>query len=359
MPETVPPGAPGRFVPRATQEMASMFDQVSGRYGLLNRLMTLGQDRAWRAAMWREVPESAGAVLDLCTGDGASLPGLRRPGRLVIGADVSAAMLHHALERFGLGGWAPRLIAADAFALPLRERGLDAITVAFGVRNLRPRVEALREMARALKPGGRLIVLEATAPQSGWFAPVHAFHLRRVVPLAGRLSADPSAYEYLSRSIFEFGSGPEFERDLESAGFGIERRRMFMLGATRLWTARRRAAPDALPRGREPRSGERAPSSDPALQNASNPVAGTREMPQPRSARESEWRWWVGAQLVTSLALFLALAYGFWVYWKLGAALPLAPWQRRGLVLLMLGGLVAFGLRTVVLAARILGPPER
>ena len=70
-----------------------MFDDVSGRYDLLNRIMSLGQDRAWREAMWRGVPEDAHAVLDLCTGSGVSLPGLRRPGRRVLAIDVSLRML--------------------------------------------------------------------------------------------------------------------------------------------------------------------------------------------------------------------------------------------------------------------------
>ena len=184
-----------------------MFDDVSGRYDLLNRLMSLGQDGAWRAAMWRAVPESAGTVLDLCTGSGVSLKGLRRPGRIVLGMDVSLRMLEIAAGRQRETGWTPRVVCADGFHLPLRDRSLDAITIAFGMRNLRPREEALVELARVLRPGGTLAVLEATAPASGPFAPIHAFYLRRVVPWLGRLSKYPSAYAYLSRSVFEFGAG--------------------------------------------------------------------------------------------------------------------------------------------------------
>src|SRR5262249_22076539 len=153
------------------------------------------------------------------------------------------AMLREALARSGSLGWAPRLAASDAFHLPLRDQSLDAVTIAFGVRNLRPRGEALTELARVIKPQGTLAVLEATAPRRGWFAPFHAFHLRRIIPLAGRLSPDPSAYGYLSRSIFEFGSGDSFERDLDAAGFSVLARRPFMMGATSLWTCRRRPRP--------------------------------------------------------------------------------------------------------------------
>ncbi len=148
MTSETPPDPGGRFEPRAARAMAEMFDDVSGRYDLLNRLMTLGRDDAWRAAMWSAVPEDARAVLDLCTGSGVSLGGLRRPGRLVMGIDVSFAMLAMAADREGRSGWAPRLGCADAFHLPLRARALDAVTVAFGMRNLRPRAAALAELAR-------------------------------------------------------------------------------------------------------------------------------------------------------------------------------------------------------------------
>ena len=86
--------------------------------------ISLGRDAAWRREMWRRVPERASAVLDLCTGSGTSLPGLRRPGRLVLGMDVSLAMLERASQ--GRRGWAPRLVCADAFRLPLRDGGVTS-----------------------------------------------------------------------------------------------------------------------------------------------------------------------------------------------------------------------------------------
>src|SRR5213593_1342739 len=230
-----PAPAADRFGARASREMAGMFDAVSARYDLLNRVMSMGRDRAWRAAMWRAVPESARVVLDLCTGSGTSLAGLRRPGRTVIGVDVSLGMLEIAAGHERGAGWAPRLVCADAFRLPLRDGVLDAVTVAFGVRNLRPRTDALAEIARVTSAGGTLTVLEAVAPATGLFAPVHRFYLRHIVPLLGRISPDPSAYAYLSQSIFEFGAGPEFEDDLARAGFQVVASRSFLFGATRLW----------------------------------------------------------------------------------------------------------------------------
>ncbi|MBI5710000.1 MAG: ubiquinone/menaquinone biosynthesis methyltransferase [Candidatus Eisenbacteria bacterium] len=334
------PLAAARARPHAVRELAGMFDDVSGRYDLLNSLMTLGQDRAWRRAMWRAVPDDARVVLDLCTGSGASLPGLVRPGRLVLGMDASLRMLERAAEGARYHGWAPRLACADAFRLPLRAGSLDAVTMAFGARNLRPRGAALAELARVLRPGGTLAVLEATAPRRGPLAPLHAFWARTMIPLLGRLSPDPSAYRYLSQSVFEFGAGEEFERDLDAAGFTVVGRRAFLLGASRLWAAQRLAG--ALPGGLQFARSER-----PERGNSTHP---------PR-AGEAEWRWWTGAQAATSAALVAALAWAAVAFFKYGEGLRLEPWQRSGLWFLIAAGLAGFAVRTVVLLLRFLGPP--
>jgi demethylmenaquinone methyltransferase/2-methoxy-6-polyprenyl-1,4-benzoquinol methylase len=323
----------------AVREMAGMFDDVSRRYDLLNSLMTLGQDHAWRTAMWRAVPESAHVVLDLCTGSGSSLAGLVRPGRLVLGVDASLGMLELAADEHGAWGWAPRLACADAFRLPFRAGALDAVTIAFGMRNLRPRAGALRELARVLRPGGTLVVLEATAPRPGPLAPLHAFYARRVIPWLGRLSADPVAYRYLSESIFEFGGGEEFERDLAAGGFDLVGRQAYMFGATRLWAAQCLA-------------GEPAGT----LQNARFASAPRGNFTQGPGGRELEWRWWTGAQATLSLALTASLVWALatWIKWQ--PSLHLQTWQERGLWLLILAGLVGFGLRSLSLLLRLLGP---
>jgi len=339
-----PEAEAARFAPRAGRQMAEMFDDVSGRYDFLNRVMSLGQDGAWRRAMWRAVPENSNAVLDLCTGSGASLPGLRRAGRLVMGADVSLQMLERAAARQPHAGWAPRLVCTDAFSLPFRDGALDAITIAFGVRNLRPRPEALAEMARVLRSGGVLAVLEATAPAPGPFAPFHHFHLARIVPLVGRLSGEPSAYRYLGQSILEFGPGPEFERDLVVARFGVTQRRVFLAGATRLWVARRR-----------PGDGQIASVAPPVLQFAGRPPGdwgGSNSL-------DLEWRTWGAIQALLSGALFGVLGYAAWVFANSDVDLPLQGWHRPLAWALVLGGLLAFGLRTLVLVRRLLGDRRR
>ena len=330
-----------RFEPHAHRAMASMFDDVSGRYDLLNQLMTLGQDGAWREAMWRGVPEDARVVLDLCTGSGVSLPGLQRPGRLLLGMDVSFAMLEAARDRYGAAGWGPRIVCADGFRLPLRDGSVDAITVAFGVRNLRPRTAALAELARVLRPGGVLAVLEATAPAPGPLRPFLAAYVRHGIPLLGRLSPDPSAYRYLSESIFEFGAGPEFERDLAASGFTVARRTSFLLGATRLWVAR-----PAGGLGQNPAA---------AAQSVRNARGESGEIPHPPedpAGALGEPLAWLGAQATVAAALFAALVYALVEWIKLRHDLPLDPVQRALGWTLLVAGLLVFGGRAVWLGLR-------
>lgn len=324
-----------------------MFDAVTPRYELLNSLMTLGQDRMWRATLARCVPEPAAVVIDLCTGNGASLPGLRRPGRTVIGIDVSFGMLEAATQ-WRTAGWGPRLVCADAFRLPVPDEGADAITIAFGIRNLRPRAQALAEAARVLRPGGTLAVLEATAPARGPFAPIHRLHLKHGVPMLGKLSPDPSAYEYLSRSIFEFGSGEEFEHDLDAAGFSISARRSFLMGATRIWSARRRPAP-----------GQIAAIRPPGVQDATGSGLDESIHPAGRATLDTEWRMWGVSQLVITVALGIALVWGAIRLAKFGSDLPFEEWQLRLAWLLVAGGLVLVLARIVSLGLRLMGPPTR
>ncbi|MEO5988005.1 MAG: ubiquinone/menaquinone biosynthesis methyltransferase [Candidatus Eisenbacteria bacterium] len=329
-----------RFRPHAAEQMATMFDDVSGRYDFLNRVMTLGQDGAWREAMWRCVPDAARTVLDLCTGSGVSLDGLRRPGRTLLGMDVSLQMLRVAAAAYGARGWGPRIACADAFHLPLRTGSLDAVTIAFGVRNLRPRISALTEIGRALRAGGKLVVLEAAAPAPGMLKPFHSAWVRHMIPIFGRLSPDPSAYRYLSASIFEFGAGPEFERDLATAGFEVVARQSFLLGATRLWVACR--------------IGQKPSAPDPPLQGARSRSGETTQVRSAGHLRGNEARIWLGFQAGLSLMLCVTLMWGLGEWLKYNTTLPLTEAQRFFGWLLLSVGLMVFGVRAVYLGLRFL-----
>jgi demethylmenaquinone methyltransferase / 2-methoxy-6-polyprenyl-1,4-benzoquinol methylase len=314
-----------RFKPNASREMASMFDDVSRGYDFLNAVMTLGQDSAWREAMWRRVPREARTVLDLCTGSGVSLTGLRRVGRTVLGIDVSVGMLRVAADTHARGGWSPRLACADAFRLPMRNASLDAVTIAFGIRNLRPRRAALAELARVLRPGGRLVVLEAAAPAPGPLSTFARAWIRHAIPLAGRLSSDPSAYRYLSESIFEFGAGPEFEADLEASGF------------TRLWVAETDAG-----------VGQKATAPPPSV-HAAMPASGVSTHPDPTyDAQHLERGTWRLLQAITSTGLAGALAWALLAWVNVREDLPLSPPQRLLGWLLIITGLATFTVRGAI-----------
>ena len=338
-----PVSQPERFKPLASREMASMFDDVSGRYDLLNRFMSLGQDGAWREAMWRAVPPDALRVLDLATGSGVSLPGLKRPGRTVLAMDVSFAMLEVAQDTYGGSGWAPRFTCADGFRLPLRDEALDAITIAFGIRNFRPRVAALREIHRVLRPGGTLVVLEATAPAPGKLQPFLAFYVRHVIPLLGHLSPDPSAYRYLSESIFEFGHGPQFESDLSAAGFEVTARKSFLLGATRLWVTRSNGGVGKKPTG--------APG---IVQPAMAPRPGAEPPAGHEDAGAADKRTWLGLQLLVSGALTATIVYALVIWAKRHADIPLTAFQSQAGWFIIVSALGAFAIRTVWFFLRFL-----
>jgi demethylmenaquinone methyltransferase/2-methoxy-6-polyprenyl-1,4-benzoquinol methylase len=337
-----------RFAPRAAREMAGMFDRVSRRYDWLNALMTLGQDGAWRTAMSREVPADTVVVVDLATGSGVSTVGLRRAGRTVVGVDVSLRMLRAAEDDYGGPGWAPRFVCADGFALPLRDGAVGAVTIAFGIRNLRPRADALREIRRVLKPGGTLVILEATAPRRGLVASLARTWIRFGIPLLGRLSDDPSAYRYLSESIFEFGAGPELERDLAAADFALARRRDFLFGAARLWTAR---GPSA--------AGRIASVRPEPLHDAMSARFGATSDPVTVALRTREWRTWAWLNALVSGTLLASLVWGTAAFAKWAPALPLQPWQRSAGWFLLTFGLIAFAVRTVILGRRAMGPGPR
>lgn len=182
-----------------------MFARVAPRYDFLNRLLSLGQDRCWRAKLRRAVAELAppGAVLDLACGTGDVALGFK--GRAVVGGDFCLEMLALARKKAKDSLDATAFAGVDASHLPFRGSSLAAVTVAFGLRNFPNRRKALGEIRRVLKPGGILAVLEFH-PIEGFFPRLlHGFWQKAVVgPIGGLVSGDPEAYRYLPRSSREF-----------------------------------------------------------------------------------------------------------------------------------------------------------
>jgi demethylmenaquinone methyltransferase/2-methoxy-6-polyprenyl-1,4-benzoquinol methylase len=176
-----------------------MFGRIARRYDLMNTLMTLGQDRAWRAAVAGEVPANARRVLDVGTGTGklANAVSGRLPGAEVVGVDFAVPMLQ--------AGQAPRPTAADVLALPFADSTFDSVVSAFVVRNLADVQRGLAEQARVLRPGGRLVVLEITPGPRRPLRGVFRLYFRGLVPrLGGLIAGDPTAYTYLPESAAAF-----------------------------------------------------------------------------------------------------------------------------------------------------------
>jgi demethylmenaquinone methyltransferase/2-methoxy-6-polyprenyl-1,4-benzoquinol methylase len=216
---TPTPGAPERAAVRA------MFDRIAPRYDLLNRVLSGGTDVRWRrqAVDFLELPPPA-RVLDLCTGTADLLiEALRRdPRSSGLGVDLSRGMLVRGAAKLARGGYAGRsaLAGGDGERLPVRDGRFDGALVAFGIRNVADPVAAMREVRRALRPGGRFVVLEFSMP-GGVFGRAYRFYFRHVLPrLGGFVSGDASAYAYLPASVARFPTPEAFAGLMVEAGFG-------------------------------------------------------------------------------------------------------------------------------------------
>jgi demethylmenaquinone methyltransferase/2-methoxy-6-polyprenyl-1,4-benzoquinol methylase len=222
---------------RAQRPAAIAFDRAAPRYDLLNTLMSWGRDGAWRAAL-AEPLRPGERVLDLCGGSGrSSVAAYRRTGAPVVLADRSRPMLRAGVAHARGSGAACPAVECDALRLPFPDRTFDAVTLAWGLRNLEPEGDALREIQRVLRPGGRLLVLDSPAPEPGVAGSLHRLYLRVAVPLLGRLSPDPGAYRYLADSVLAFGRAGEVRERLQAAGLAVEPPRALFLGAAAIWRA--------------------------------------------------------------------------------------------------------------------------
>jgi demethylmenaquinone methyltransferase/2-methoxy-6-polyprenyl-1,4-benzoquinol methylase len=208
-----------------------MFDRIAPVYDAMNRLMTAGLDRRWRAEAAGAVVRPGDRVLDVCCGTGDLAVAAHEVGGKVTGLDFSEPMLERARGKSGEIDW----VAGDALAMPFADGSYDAATVGFGVRNFEDLPRGLAELRRVLRPGGRLAVLEITRPE-GLLAPFYRFWFDGVIPLAGKLLPGGAAYTYLPASVRRFPDPQGLAKLMDEAGFDEIRWRLFAGGIVALHT---------------------------------------------------------------------------------------------------------------------------
>ena len=223
-----------------------MFDAIAGRYDLLNHLLSAGIDRRWRKRAIRSLALTGHErVLDLCTGTAdlaiAAMRAAPAAAR-VVGVDFAGVMVrigHEKVRRARLDDRVT-LVRGDATCIPVADGSVDAVTIAFGIRNVDETAAACAEIRRVLKPGGRLAILEFAVPTTPGLSGVYLWYLNRVLPLIGRaVSHHDAAYGYLPASIGAFASPDAFVKILRQAGFRDIVPVPLTFGSVILYTARR------------------------------------------------------------------------------------------------------------------------
>jgi demethylmenaquinone methyltransferase/2-methoxy-6-polyprenyl-1,4-benzoquinol methylase len=218
-----------------TEHVRTMFDAIAPRYELVNRLMTFGLDARWRRRAVSDLRLApASVVLDVAAGTGDFTRELRRQGQRAIATDLSYNMLHTARN-------VADRVQADASHLPFRWASFDGATCGYALRNFTDLEKTFTEMARVLRPGGRLSLLEVAEPRNGLWRAGFRLWFRRVVPFIGSLLSDRDAYHYLPASTAYLPETGEIVAMLNRAGFSAVNHRRIMGGLSQQFLATRSA----------------------------------------------------------------------------------------------------------------------
>jgi demethylmenaquinone methyltransferase / 2-methoxy-6-polyprenyl-1,4-benzoquinol methylase len=233
-------------VSKSPGRISAMFDAIAPRYDFLNHVLSAGIDRRWRARAIRSLRLTGRErVLDVCTGtaDLAIAARTATPGAArVVGVDFAGAMLdigRDKVERAGLAGEVT-LVRGDATRIPAADASVDAVTVAFGIRNVEDVPAACREMARVLRRGGSLAILEFAIPTMPVVRSAYLMYFRHILPAIGRLvSRHSAAYGYLPDSVGTFATPEQLMATLRASGFVDVVAVRMTFGIVFLYTARR------------------------------------------------------------------------------------------------------------------------
>jgi demethylmenaquinone methyltransferase / 2-methoxy-6-polyprenyl-1,4-benzoquinol methylase len=228
-------------------EVAAMFDALAGRYDLMNDVLSMGQVRLWRKSVQRILRVRPGdRVLDLAAGTGTSSLSFAASGADVVACDFSLGMLSSGQARLAKSD--PQqakirgrvsFVAGDALSLPFKDGAFDAVTISFGLRNVQGTREALAEMRRVTRPGGRLVVCEFSTITVGPIDMLYRRYLTGVLPtIARRAARNPEAYTYLSESIADWPSQRELADVIRAAGWSAVKWRDLTLGVVAVHVGR-------------------------------------------------------------------------------------------------------------------------
>jgi demethylmenaquinone methyltransferase / 2-methoxy-6-polyprenyl-1,4-benzoquinol methylase len=234
---------------KSPPRIAAMFDAIAARYDFLNHLLSGGLDVQWRRRAIQSLHlTGAERVLDVCTGtaDLAIAAARARPGAArVVGIDFARAMLRVGRDKLGRERLPQvTLVGGDATRIPMADASVDAVTIAFGIRNVVDTLAACREMRRVLRHGGRIAILEFAVPTVPVWRSVYAWYLTHVLPRVGRaVSHHNAAYAYLQASIDAFATPDELVKILRHAGFEEISTVPLTLGTVCLYMAKRTESP--------------------------------------------------------------------------------------------------------------------
>ncbi|MFW5731112.1 MAG: ubiquinone/menaquinone biosynthesis methyltransferase [Desulfonatronovibrionaceae bacterium] len=208
---------------RHSRIVSGYFASIAAWYDFLNHFLSIGQDIYWRKRLTSHVRiQEQALVADLAAGtlDLTREILKKNPGARVLGLDYTLPMLVRGRSKLNFARSRSSLVQADGRSLPLEDSSMDAVTIAFGIRNILPRDQAFREIIRVLKPGGRLCILEFGTGRKKILGGLYNFYLTKVLPLMGRLfSRDKGAYRYLAESIRDFPDEDQLALEMHRAGF--------------------------------------------------------------------------------------------------------------------------------------------
>lgn len=222
------------------EQVAEMFNNISGRYDFLNHLLSVGIDKRWRKKAVKMLKATKPKhILDIATGTGDfAIASLKLNPEKVVGLDISSGMLEKGREKMQKKGYADKIdmVLGDSENIPYEDNTFDAITVGFGVRNFENLEKGLAEMLRVLKPGGQAAILEFSKPKKFPVKQSFKFYSKYIIPTLGKMiSKDKRAYTYLPESVEAFPEGQDFTNIMNKVGYKGDTRKLVSGGIATIY----------------------------------------------------------------------------------------------------------------------------